>query len=297
MLREYDPLQVLRALIPHPPSIHRRGAWNDKSGGTPVEKEKMKPPKMDAITSRRLPKRSSVCQITQTLSFQHTTMSAFNPSHKDTSWSPKTGMLTYLPPTWIPYAELMRIHKPVGIMNIFSPYLFGSLFAGCVSFPATEHKWLLARSTYLFIAAFVLRSAGCTWNDIADRDLKPLGREHPTETHGQRRHDPARSLCVHCCTSGCLACVTLADAAKAVAALRVATAVPRLTIPSKRSTDHARIVLGVILGWGVLVGAAAVGIDALAMGADDQNAGLLGLCLVYVVWSVIHDTVYAHQDV
>ena len=66
---------------------------------------------------------------------------------------------------------------------------------------------------------------------------------------------------------------------------------------AKRFADYVQILLGVALGWGVLVGAAAVGIDALAMGADDQNAGLLGLCLVYVVWSVIHDTVYAHQDV
>ena len=66
---------------------------------------------------------------------------------------------------------------------------------------------------------------------------------------------------------------------------------------AKRFTDYAQIVLGVTLGWGILVGAAAVGIDALAMGANDQNAGLLGLYLVYVVWSVIHNTVYAHQDV
>lgn len=38
---------------------------------------------------------------------------------------------------------------------------------------------------------------------------------------------------------------------------------------AKRFTDYAQIVLVVTLGWGVLIGAVAVGIDALAMGVDD----------------------------
>ena len=55
--------------------------------------------------------------------------------------------------------------------------------------------------------------------------------------------------------------------------------------------------LGITLGWGVLVGAAVVGLDFSIMDAGAERAGLASLYLVCVVWTVIFDTVYAHQDV
>ena len=88
--------------------------------------------------------------------------------------SQKAGVFTYLPLSWVPYAELMRIHKPVGTLNVFFPHLFGSLFAGCVLDPFIRPRLLLMRIGALLGAAFVLRSAGCSWNDIADRDLDRL---------------------------------------------------------------------------------------------------------------------------
>ena len=68
----------------------------------------------------------------------------------------------------------MHLHKLVGIMYIFFPYLFGLLFAACVSTTVMELGTTLLLATYLFAAAFILRSAGCTWNDIIDRDFDCL---------------------------------------------------------------------------------------------------------------------------
>ena len=211
-------------------------------------------------------------------------------------------LLTSLPPSWAPYAELMRIHKPVGTMNIFFPYLFGALFAGCVSEPVIPPTQLLSRSVALFGAAFVLRSAGCTWNDIADRDLDRL-------VERTRQRPMARG-----------AVPLLAAYAFAAAQAGVWLAALALLLPApghwllyaapllffvclypfaKRFTNYAQLLLGITLGWGVLIGAAVMGLDVLETETDVQGgrAGLTGLYLVYVVWAVIHDTVYAHQDV
>ncbi|KAL2041247.1 hypothetical protein N7G274_006192 [Stereocaulon virgatum] len=225
-------------------------------------------------------------------------MSAPNPSHEDVPWTPKTGMLTYLPLPWLPYAELMRLHRPVGIMSVFFPYLFGSLVAACVSLPTIKPRWLLARCTYLFIAAFILRSAGCTWNDIADRDLDRLVVRTRLRPMARR----AISLFAAYLFTAAQVAIWLGLLSQMLPRSWLLYAAPLLFLVwlypfAKRFTDFAQIVLGVTLGWGVLIGAAAIGSDILAMGASDQHTGLLGLYLIYVVCSVIHDTVYAHQDV
>ena len=66
---------------------------------------------------------------------------------------------------------------------------------------------------------------------------------------------------------------------------------------AKRFTHYAQLVLGITLGWGVLVGAAVVGLDVSGTEAGVERAGLAGLYLVCVVWTAMFETVYAHQDV
>lgn len=191
----------------------------------------------------------------------------------------------------------MRLNKPVGTMNIFFPYLFGALFAGCVSRPVINPKWLLARSVSLFIAAFVLRSAGCTWNDIADRDLDRLVER----TCSRPMARDAISLRAAYMFTAAQVGIWLAVFSQLLPELWIPYAAPLLFLVwlypfAKRVTDYAQVVLGITLGWGVLVGAAVVGRDASASDTYVEWQGLASLYLVYVVWAVIHDTVYAHQD-
>ena len=210
----------------------------------------------------------------------------------------EAGVLTYLPSSWIPYAELMRIHKPVGTMNIYFPYLFGALFAGCVSVPSIQPKSLLIHSVALLGAAFVLRSAGCTWNDIADRDLDRL----VVRTRRRPMARGAISLLAAYIFTAVQVGIWLAALSQLLPGRWLLYAPPLMFFVwlypfAKRFTDYAQLVLGITLGWGVLIGAAVVGLDVLETNADAERAGLAGLYLVYVVWAVIHDTVYAHQDV
>lgn len=67
---------------------------------------------------------------------------------------------------------------------------------------------------------------------------------------------------------------------------------------AKRFTNYAQVVLGITLGWGVLVGGAIMGVDVQQMGMGNaQTQGLAELYALYATWTVIHDIVYAHQDV
>ena len=86
-------------------------------------------------------------------------------------YKPTKGVLSCLPSSCVPYAELMRLYKPVGTLNIYFPYLFGSLFAACAQHPFVTSLSVLSANLKLFAMAFLLRSAGCTWNDLIDRDL------------------------------------------------------------------------------------------------------------------------------
>ena len=233
-------------------------------------------------------------------SFPHTTMPVSTPRSPKNTLGLESGIFGYLPSSWAPYAELMRLHKPVGIMNIFFPYLFGSLFVACISNPPMETTFLLGRIAALFSAAFVLRSGGCTWNDIVDRDIDRLV-ERTRSRPMARGALSLRAAYVFTAAQAAIWCTLLVYFLPDRGLLY---AVPLLFLVwlypfAKRFTDYAQVVLGFTLSWGVLIGAAAMNFDPLVMdgNAEGNQKALAGLYLVYVVWTVIHDTVYAHQDV
>jgi len=88
------------------------------------------------------------------------------------TYSPPTkGFLSYLPSQWVTYAELIRIHKPAGILYIYFPYIFGSLFAASIRYSMPSLRALTTANLLLFAVAFIVRSIGCSWNDIVDREL------------------------------------------------------------------------------------------------------------------------------
>ena len=94
------------------------------------------------------------------------------PSHKPYS-TPKTGVVSFLPASIIPYAELIRLDKPAGTIYLFFPCLFSTLLAATyvpITPPATA---LLSFTALFFSGAFIMRGAGCTVNDLWDRNLDP----------------------------------------------------------------------------------------------------------------------------
>lgn len=213
--------------------------------------------------------------------------------------APKSGILVYLPNSCVPYAELMRIHKPVGIMNIFFPYLYGSLFAACVRSHSVPPASVISTGLKLFPLALLLRSAGCTWNDIIDRDvdrkvarcrLRPVARGAVSPRQGYLFFTAQIILWFIL-----VAQAELEAMSYAVVALFLAQIYPF----AKRFTDYAQVVLGVALSWGTLVGCKVGMTEPMTLLSDQPllATALVCLCLSYALWTVIHDTIYGFQDV
>ncbi|KAL9116384.1 MAG: hypothetical protein Q9187_007092 [Circinaria calcarea] len=214
--------------------------------------------------------------------------------------SPDTGILSHLPTSWVPYAEFMRPHKPVGIMNIFSPYVFGALYAACTTEPFIDPKSLLRTIIMLFAAAFMLRSAGCTWNDIIDQDLDrqvTRCRLRPIARGAIRPRDGYLFTAAQCFIwLGILSQISTNCLYYAVPLTGMVAFYPF----AKRVTDYAQVILGLTLAWGVFIGYLVVGADPVDLIVEHPattGAGLVCLFMSYVLWTIIHDTIHAYQDI
>ena len=77
--------------------------------------------------------------------------------------SERRGLIGALPPRLRPYASLMRLDRPIGTWLLYWPCAWSVALAG------VGGRWSLF--LWLGLGAFAMRSAGCVYNDMVDRDL------------------------------------------------------------------------------------------------------------------------------
>ena len=189
-------------------------------------------------------------------------------------------------PDWLrPYLRLARLDRPIGSWLLLMPCWWSSGLAAVQAGDAFSNPWHIA---LFFIGAFAMRGAGCTWNDIVDRDLD--GRVERTRSRpipsGQVSVTQAAAFLVLQALVGLL--VLLQFNRFAVAAGIVSLAVVAVYPFMKRFTYWPQIGLGLAFSWGALMGWAA------AFGRLDLPAYLL--YAGSIAWVIGYDTIYAHQD-
>jgi len=189
-------------------------------------------------------------------------------------------------PAWSrPYLRLARLDRPIGSWLLLIPCWWS---AGLAAIAAREPRPHLAHLALFFIGAFAMRGAGCTWNDIIDRDLDRLverTRSRPIPS-GQVSVAAAAAFLVLQALVGFAVLVAFNGFAVAagIASLGIVAIYPFM----KRITYWPQIVLGLAFSWGALMGWAA------AFGRLDAPA--LVLYAGSIAWVIGYDTVYAHQD-
>jgi 4-hydroxybenzoate polyprenyltransferase len=146
----------------------------------------------------------------------------------------------------------------------------------------------LAHLVLFFIGAFAMRGAGCTWNDIVDRDLDASverTRSRPIPS-GQVSVGQAGLFLVLQALVGFAVLISFNGftIALGIASLTIVVVYPFM----KRITYWPQIVLGLAFSWGALMGWAAT------FGRLDPPALLL--YLGSISWVIGYDTIYAHQD-
>jgi 4-hydroxybenzoate polyprenyltransferase len=185
-------------------------------------------------------------------------------------------------PGWAePYARLARIDRPIGTWLLLFPAWWGIALAS----PGWPDPVLLL----LFaIGAVAMRGAGCTLNDIADRDYDAMVARTRLRPLPSGRVTVAQALAF---LMGQLAvgAAVLFSLNRLSILLGVAVLGLIGTYPfMKRITYWPQLFLGLNFNWGVLIGRTAV------TGALGWPAVLLYLGGVF--WTLGYDTIYAHQD-
>src|SRR5205085_11695350 len=72
-------------------------------------------------------------------------------------------------PSWSrPYLRLSRFDRPIGSWLLLMPCWWSAALAAAVAHDISRLPIVVV---LFFVGAFVMRGAGCTWNDITDRDL------------------------------------------------------------------------------------------------------------------------------
>lgn len=225
--------------------------------------------------------------------------------------------VSMMPPSWIPYVQLARLSPPAGVFLIYFPHLFGAVLGGILtqaSLAATFRACLV-----LLMGSFFLSNAAHAWNDIVDEPFdRAVGR---TRQRPIPRGAISRSSALLFAVSQ--AAGSFATLWACLPAGAVWFAAPNILFIiyypwAKRHTHLAQFVLGICLAWGVFIGSIALhhqpfawrqvrladphGTSAMErsstkMGNEVFDAGVISLFLACVFWTVIYDSIYAHQDV
>ncbi|XP_014560725.1 hypothetical protein COCVIDRAFT_12463 [Bipolaris victoriae FI3] len=208
---------------------------------------------------------------------------------------PTTGILSYLPQKFVPYGELMRLDKPAGTYYLFFPCMFSTLLAATMATPVAAPSAVLGTTVLFFTGALIMRGAGCTINDLWDRNLDPHVERTRLRPIARRAITPLQALVFlgGQLTTGLA--VLLSFPAEcfwyATPSLILVTLYPL----AKRVTYYPQFVLGLTFSWGAMLGFPALGIDLLA----NQAALIAATCLYAsnVAWTVLYDMIYAHMDI
>jgi 4-hydroxybenzoate polyprenyltransferase len=190
-----------------------------------------------------------------------------------------------LAPAWLrPYLRLARLDRPIGSWLLLMPCWWSVALAAVRSGQGID-VWHLV---LFFIGAFAMRGAGCTWNDIVDRDLDARverTRSRPIPS-GQVTVAAAAAFLVLQALIGLAVLLQFNRFTIYVgfASLAVVVVYPFM----KRITYWPQIVLGLAFSWGALMGWPAT------FARLDPPALLLYAGAI--AWVIGYDTIYAHQD-
>ena len=207
--------------------------------------------------------------------------------------APQTGFISYLPRTWIPYAELMRLDKPAGTYYLFFPCLFSTLLAA--SYTASGLLPVLTTTLCFFSGALIMRGAGCTINDLWDRNLDPHVARTRLRPIARGAVTPFKALTFTgfqlLAGLGVLLQFPPSCLYYGIPSLLLVATYPL----AKRVTHYPQFVLGLTFSWGAFMGFPALGVDLLADAAALKAvAALYASC---VSWTVLYDMIYAHMDI
>jgi 4-hydroxybenzoate polyprenyltransferase len=191
-----------------------------------------------------------------------------------------------LAPAWSrPYLRLARLDRPIGSWLLLLPCWWSSALAAVAAHRAAPS---LVQLALFLVGAFAMRGAGCTWNDIVDRDLDRSVERTRSRPIPSGQVSVLQAV-IFLALQGLVGFAVLISFNAFTIVLGIASLAIVAVYPfMKRITYWPQIVLGLAFSWGALMGWAA------AFGRLDAPAFLL--YAGSIAWVIGYDTIYAHQD-
>ncbi|RHZ72573.1 hypothetical protein Glove_242g73 [Diversispora epigaea] len=193
----------------------------------------------------------------------------------------------YLPPKLLPYALLARLDKPIGTWLLYLPCTWSITMATYQAhLPITQTIYML---TLFGVGAFIMRGAGCTINDMWDRKIDKLVERTQNRPLASGVITPFQALTFLGLQLS--AGLTILTQLNYYSIFLGATSLSIVIIYPfmKRVTFWPQLYLGLAINWGALLGWPAM------IGNSDWSVTFPLYC-AGVCWTLMYDTIYAHQD-
>lgn len=201
--------------------------------------------------------------------------------------APRGNWVDTLAPGWSrPYLRLSRADRPIGTWLLWLPCLWAVALAAATrgGFQWID-LWLVVSSG---IGAFLMRGAGCTWNDYTDRDFDAAVARTKSRPLPSGQVTPKGALVWMAAQAGIAALILFSYSWTAIG-LGIASLALVVVYPfAKRFTWWPQVFLGLAFNWGALL--------MWAAEAGSVPPAAFALYAAGIVWTLFYDTIYAHQD-
>ena len=216
---------------------------------------------------------------------EHSDSSALHPDGRvhdatDLNWVDR-----FCPPWSRPWLRLSRADRPIGTWLLLIPCWWAIALAAVTYGWSWWDLWLIVGSA---LGAFLMRGAGCTWNDWTDRDIDAQVARTRSRPLPSGQVSPTGALIWMCAQALVAFCILLTFNTAAiwwgVASLVIVAVYPF----AKRFTWWPQVFLGLAFNWGALL------LWVAKTGGIEIPALLL--YAAGIAWTLHYDTIYAHQD-
>jgi 4-hydroxybenzoate polyprenyltransferase len=183
------------------------------------------------------------------------------------------------------FISLSRLNKPIGFMLLFWPCSWGLAYA--YNFNQNLNTFLYYLLLF-FLGSVLMRSAGCIFNDIVDKDLDQEVRRTKQRPIAAGKISIKRSffyILILCA----LAFLILIQFNLLTIILGLGSMILAFSYPfMKRITYWPQLFLGLTFNWGIIMAWAAVN--------NNISHEIIALYISAIFWTLGYDTIYGVQD-
>ncbi|KAI1368144.1 UbiA prenyltransferase family-domain-containing protein [Xylaria arbuscula] len=214
------------------------------------------------------------------------------------------GWVGRLPVSWVPYIQLARLSPPAALFLIYFPHFFGIVLAALIQRSSASE--VLRAGLVMFGGSFFFSNAAHGWNDLVDAPIDQAIARTSKRPIPRGAITP-RAAFIFTISQGIGAALFLLLMPSGSAIYAVPNIIGTIYYPwAKRHTNFAQLVLGWCLAWGIIMGSCSMGLKPFTggpFGYDSNTYAAVWVqpsiaCVFFasILWTIIYDTIYAHQD-